>query len=196
MWNLKLEDINHLIEQGPDEDARRDDLAAVLSRFKDDSGKRCLQIGINYPYTEKHAPHFVSLDKHDKSPHIDIRRDLADTGLPSESFDFIICNAILEHVRNPFECGRELGRIAAPGCEIWCEVPFVQPFHPTKSWDYSQGYMLDQDCGDVSLPRDENHGGDYWRFSPQGIAVILESFSVKRIYIVGPGGVVMHGIKS
>jgi hypothetical protein len=194
VWNLKFEGIDHITHEGPDDADKCRDLDALLGRFKSQSDRRCLQVGINHPYTDKHAHHFVSIDKYDKNPQIDVRRDLADSGFADSAFDFIICNAILEHVKNPFECGHELARIADHGCEIWCEVPFAQPFHPTKTWNYDQGFLLDQG-GDESLPADENHGGDYWRFTPQGIALILSGFAVKRIYIIGAGGIAFHGVK-
>jgi SAM-dependent methyltransferase len=44
-------------------------------------------------------------------------------------FDFVHSNAVLEHVKNPFECARELYRVLKPGGELFCAVPFLQPYH-------------------------------------------------------------------
>ena len=45
------------------------------------------------------------------------------------SFDAALSLAVLEHVRDPFQCARELARVVKPGGEILVDVPFLQPVH-------------------------------------------------------------------
>ncbi|ESW79772.1 hypothetical protein X773_17175 [Mesorhizobium sp. LSJC285A00] len=45
------------------------------------------------------------------------------------SFDFVISNAVLEHVRDPFAAAREMARVLKPGGEMFVHVPFLQPYH-------------------------------------------------------------------
>jgi len=45
------------------------------------------------------------------------------------SFDAIHSNAVLGHVKNPFACAKELVRVLKPGGDLFCCVPFLQPFH-------------------------------------------------------------------
>jgi SAM-dependent methyltransferase len=45
------------------------------------------------------------------------------------SFDFVISSAVLEHVRDPFECAKELYRVLKPGRELFVAVPFLCPYH-------------------------------------------------------------------
>jgi SAM-dependent methyltransferase len=45
------------------------------------------------------------------------------------SFDAIISIAVLEHVKDPFRCARELLRVLKPNGELLCCVPFLQPYH-------------------------------------------------------------------
>jgi SAM-dependent methyltransferase len=45
------------------------------------------------------------------------------------SFDAVMSLAVLEHVRDPFRCARELTRVLKPGGEILADVPFLQPVH-------------------------------------------------------------------
>jgi hypothetical protein len=45
------------------------------------------------------------------------------------SFDAILSLAVLEHVRDPFACAREMLRVIKPGGRIMCSVPFLQPEH-------------------------------------------------------------------
>ncbi|PBC02075.1 class I SAM-dependent methyltransferase [Mesorhizobium sp. WSM3860] len=45
------------------------------------------------------------------------------------SFDYVISNAVLEHVRDPFSAAREMTRVLKPGGEMFVHVPFLQPYH-------------------------------------------------------------------
>ncbi|MGB8852706.1 MAG: methyltransferase domain-containing protein [Pirellulales bacterium] len=45
------------------------------------------------------------------------------------SFDAVISNAVLEHVKDPFRCAREIARVLKPGGDLVCAVPFLQPVH-------------------------------------------------------------------
>jgi len=45
------------------------------------------------------------------------------------SFDAVLSLAVLEHVKDPFRCAREIARVLKPGGELMCCVPFLQPLH-------------------------------------------------------------------
>jgi SAM-dependent methyltransferase len=45
------------------------------------------------------------------------------------TFDAVVSIAVLEHVRHPFECARELVRVLRPGGTLLVMVPFLQPYH-------------------------------------------------------------------
>lgn len=46
-----------------------------------------------------------------------------------EVFDAVHSNAVLEHVKDPFACAREIMRVLKPGGDLMCCVPFLQPYH-------------------------------------------------------------------
>jgi SAM-dependent methyltransferase len=46
-----------------------------------------------------------------------------------ESFDTILCNAVLEHVEKVDEVVAELARVLRPGGHAVIAVPFLQPYH-------------------------------------------------------------------
>jgi SAM-dependent methyltransferase len=110
-------------------------------------GLDCLQIGVR---GDKFAPHWVSVDLHDAGPLIDHNYDVQDLEFEDETFDRVVCNAVLEHVERPQQALAELHRVLRPGGEIWVEVPFNQPYHEAPS--------------------------DFWRVSPQGLRVWMKAF--------------------
>jgi SAM-dependent methyltransferase len=45
------------------------------------------------------------------------------------AFDAVLSLAVLEHVKNPFLCAKEIARVLKPGGSLMCCVPFLQPLH-------------------------------------------------------------------
>lgn len=45
------------------------------------------------------------------------------------SFDAVFSIAVLEHVRDPFTCAKEISRVLKPGGDLYCSIPFLQPYH-------------------------------------------------------------------
>jgi SAM-dependent methyltransferase len=45
------------------------------------------------------------------------------------TFDAVISVAVLEHVKDPFRCAKEIIRVLKPGGKLYCSVPFLQPYH-------------------------------------------------------------------
>ncbi len=60
---------------------------------------------------------------------VDIVADAADLQIKDESVDCIINVAMLEHVHHPKRIVKEMRRILREGGEIFCYLPFMQPFH-------------------------------------------------------------------
>lgn len=115
-------------------------------------GKQCLQIGVMQG--AKYAPHWVAADLYDDSPLIDYQYDVHDLKFPDDSFDIVVCNAVLEHVPYPQKAVDELHRVLRSGGFIWVELPWVQPFH--------------------EMPK------DYWRATPEGLRIWMQKFKEIR----------------
>jgi SAM-dependent methyltransferase len=107
----------------------------------------CLQIGAR---DRKYGPDWTSVDLFDESDYIDYQYDVHDLPFPDQTFDLVVCNAILEHVEYPAKAISELHRVLKYGGKIWVEVPFVQPYHASPN--------------------------DYWRVTPLGMRIWLGAF--------------------
>lgn len=83
---------------------------------------------------------------------------------PDEHFDYVWCNAVLEHVRNPFRVAEEIQRVLRPGGLALVQVPFLENVH---GWP-----------------------DDYFRFTPNGLRVLFEDLDeVAAGVSAGPGQV-------
>ena len=45
------------------------------------------------------------------------------------TFDAVISVAVLEHVKDPFACSKEIIRVLKPGGTLFSAIPFLQPYH-------------------------------------------------------------------
>jgi SAM-dependent methyltransferase len=58
-----------------------------------------------------------------------------------EAFDAVLSIAVLEHVKDPFLCAREISRVLKPGGSLMCCVPFLQPFHGYPNHYYNMTHQ-------------------------------------------------------
>lgn len=128
-------------------DASRSRRELFAQLIEGSAGLDCLQIGVR---GSKFAPHWVSVDLHDRSDQIDHHYDILDLRFPNGSFDIAVCNAVLEHVEDPTGAIEELSRVLRPGGRIWVEVPFNQPYHASPD--------------------------DFWRTTPEGLRIWMAEF--------------------
>jgi len=87
---------------------------------------------------------FISLNY----PEFDLCAPLGDHG----PFDVVICEQVIEHVVDPRAAAQNLRGLCAPGGHVIVSTPFLVRIH--------------------ELPMYGMH--DYWRFTPRGLAVLLE----------------------
>jgi SAM-dependent methyltransferase len=57
------------------------------------------------------------------------------------AFDAVVSIAVLEHVKDPFSCAREISRVLKPGGELMCCVPFLQPLHGYPNHYYNMTHL-------------------------------------------------------
>jgi SAM-dependent methyltransferase len=72
---------------------------------------------------------------------INIYSDLENIPVDNDTFDTILCIAVLEHVKNPNEIVEEFHRVTKSGGYVVASIPFLQPEHKVPT-DY-QRYTKD-----------------------------------------------------
>ena len=83
------------------------------------------------------------------------------------SFDAVLSLNVIEHVRDPFQAAREITRVLKPGGELYCVLPFMQPYH---------GYP--------------NH---YYNATSAGLRNLFPTLDVERAEVAG-GGTPIFGL--
>jgi len=72
-------------------------------------------------------------------------------------FDLVICEQVLEHVLDPLTAVNTLRRICRDDGHIFVSTPFLVRLH--------------------------EHPGDYWRFTPDGMEVLLRSQGLRPLWV-------------
>lgn len=75
--------------------------------------------------------------------------------VPAETFDLVICEQVLEHVVDPWRAVRTLRELCRPGGHVLVSTPFLVRVHKEPS--------------------------DFWRFTPDGLRVLLESADLEVV---------------
>lgn len=144
--NLKyLRGYNRAVKIIGDKAEQREQLFNKLIAESQD--KKCLQIGVR---KTKYFSNWISVDLYDHSNNIDYNYDINDLKFKENTFDIIVCNAVLEHVETPIKAIKELYRVLKNNGVIWVEVPFNQPYHPSPH--------------------------DYWRVTLSGLKIWMDKF--------------------
>jgi SAM-dependent methyltransferase len=125
------------------------------------NNKKIINIGSGGYAPIKNA---INIDPYRKGPNI-IAAFGENLPFENESIDVVVCVAVLEHVKEPEKIISEAWRVLKKNGEIYLEVPFLQPFHPTP--------------------------GDYQRWTINGLRFLCKNFKEKKSGIgCGPGSAV------
>jgi SAM-dependent methyltransferase len=119
----------------------------ALEDVAPEASGRMLDVGCGIkPYRKVFAPFIdehVGLD-HEATPHGLEQADLVGTAYdipaPAESFDTVLCTAVLEHLEEPAKALRETHRVLRPGGTVILTAPFIWHLHeePRDFFRYSK----------------------------------------------------------
>lgn len=94
--------------------------------------------------------------------HLDFKGFLHQMPIDNDSFDYILCTQVLEHLELPFESLTDMNRVLKKGGKIFISVPFHQNEHQTPY--------------------------DYFRYTSHGLNSLLERSGFTNIVIKPFGG--------
>ena len=117
-----------------------------------------------------HTPHWSNFYKNvTRADYPEV--DAHDLPYDDNTFDCVAFDQVLEHVRKPWICVSEAHRVLKPGGIVIITSPFFYQEHP--------------------------HPTDFWRFTTEGLAVLVENFS--KILLKDKSGnykMMLHMIKN
>jgi SAM-dependent methyltransferase len=83
--------------------------------------------------------------------------DICATSVKDADVDLVVCEQVLEHVRDPYLAVRNLTRLVRPGGLVLVSTPFLVRLHA--------------------------HPEDHWRFSPSGMRLLLEAGGLEVVWV-------------
>ena len=118
-----------------------------------------------------------------------------------DQFDFILCGAVLEHTRRPWDVAREMCRVLKPGGTVRVDWPFISPVHGYPGHYFNappEGVisLFEQHCDvEYSVVASNNHPiqGLWWILNlwQSGLAGtdrdMFEALTVRQILSRAPG---------
>jgi SAM-dependent methyltransferase len=96
---------------------------------------------------------------------VDFVSNIEAVPIADNSIDAVICNAVLEHVAEPWTAAKEIYRILKPGGVAFLYVPFLYPYHG-QSNPVSVEHVGFEDC---------------YRYTIDGIRYLFRDFSKMRL---------------
>ena len=134
------------------------------------------------------TPGYVNLDLF-LLPGVDVAADAHQLPFADNVFTRVECDAVLEHVLDPYVVMREIERVLAPGGFAHIVVPFCHPFHA-----YPYDYRRFTPQGLKLLKGDLDVIAEGWRTGPTATLLV---FLIEYVKLLLPGKAwraVAHGI--
>ena len=107
-------------------------LAAWCDSHRDDIKGRVLYFALESGMAQWFKRNGIELQSADLYQPADLRLDIQNTGEPTESYDWIFCNHVLEHIPDYRKALTELHRILKPGGHLICSFPIDESWEKTE----------------------------------------------------------------
>lgn len=88
-------------------------------------------------------------------PGVDYVCDIHELPFRDNSFDVVVCNAVLQYCENPFTVAKQFLRVLRPGGYLYVDAPWMQPY-----------------CQDTP---------DKFRFSEDGLKTVFKDFEIIEV---------------
>ena len=118
---------------------------------------------------------------------VDVAANAEQLPFPSDIFQRVECDAVLEHVYNPCRVIREIRRVLSPGGYVHLVTPFCHPFH-----EYPKDFRRFTIDGLKQLAGDLEVVAEGWRTGPTATLLIVFIEYVKLLLPFRAWRVVSH----
>ena len=122
-------------------------------------------------------------------PGVDVAANAEHLPFPSDVFQRVECDAVLEHVQDPAQVMQEIRRVLLPGGYLHLVTPFCHPFHEYPK-DYRR-FTLDG-LKLIAGPLEVVFEG--WRTGPTATLLVITIEYVKLLLPFRAWRVVAHGV--
>ncbi len=109
---------------------------------------------------------YVSADIEKTSPDIDYICNARNLPFKNNQYDYILCSAVLEHIKEPNKVLSEIYRVLKPNGKVFLTVPHMHYLH--------------------SEPK------DFWRFTKYGIGYLVKKNKFINIKVIPVGGFISY----
>jgi SAM-dependent methyltransferase len=128
------------------------------------------------PFENQHQENYITADI--ESPLAKVKMDIHKIPFKENHFDAILCNHVLEHVKDDIEVMKEFCRVLKPGGWAILQVPF---FNPVLDQTFEDNSITDYRMREKIFGQDDHvrkYGKDYTqRIERSGLRAIEDQFS-------------------
>lgn len=140
-------------------------------------------------FERQHGDGYITADI--ESPLAKVKMDIHDIPFEANTFDVVLCNHVLEHVRDDLRAMREIQRVLKPGGFAILQVPF---FHPVPDKTVEDPSITDPKEREKAFGQDDHvrkYGKDYaQRIAQSGLQASEEHFAAE----IGEDAATRYGI--
>lgn len=151
-------------------------------------------------FQKMHGDQYITADI--ESPLAKVKMDIHQIPFPENSFDTVLCNHVLEHVRDDIQAMTEINRVLKPGGFAIMQVPF---FNPVPEKTFEDNSITDPRERERIFGQDDHvrkYGHDYVkRIEQSGLTAVADAFvdqlpdDVRKKYGIAKGEIIFLGKK-
>jgi SAM-dependent methyltransferase len=126
-------------------------------------------------FENQHGDTYITADM--ESPLAKVKMDIHRIPFPENHFDVVLCNHVLEHVKDDIQALREIHRVLKPGGWAILQVPFFSPVPDATVEDISISNSREREKIFGQSDHVRRYGKDYpQRIRRSGLAVEVNEF--------------------
>lgn len=127
------------------------------------------------PFEKLHGDRYITADM--ESPWAKVKMDVHAMPFADNQFDVVLCNHVLEHVKNDVQAMREICRVLRPGGFAILQVPFIEPVPENTFEDDSITNPVEREQVFGQSDHVRKYGRDYSaRIETAGLKAVEEHF--------------------